>query len=101
MNIVASSLRLAAFGFLALSAGLRADGPVFQPAPAPVVPPRSGSSERIDYSHAQTLDGWEGNTAWWSVKDGVFTARSEGDVPTSFLLTKKRFRISGSPFGPK
>ncbi len=63
----------------------------YVPIPAPDIPPRSGPTERIDYSHAQTLDGWTGNTEWWSVKDGVFTAKASGPVPTSFLFTGKHY----------
>ena len=63
------------------------------PAPfvsAPFTPPLSGETERFDYTHAQTFDGWDGNTNYWTVKDGVFTAKSERN-PSTFLLTKKNF----------
>jgi Domain of Unknown Function (DUF1080) len=63
----------------------------YVPIPAPNIAPRSGSSERLDYSHAQTLDGWTGSTEWWSVKDGVFTTKAGGPVPTSFLFTEKHY----------
>jgi sugar lactone lactonase YvrE len=57
---------------------------------SPIVPPRAGETERFDYSHAQTLDGWDGDTGYWSVKDGVFDAKGKG-VQSNFLLTKKSF----------
>lgn len=62
----------------------------YVPVPAPLVPPRTGPTERIDYSHAETLDGWDADPAYWSVKDGVFTAKGE-KVPSTFLLTKKHY----------
>lgn len=62
----------------------------FVPTPAPDVPPRSGASERIDYSHAQSLEDWEGDPTFWNVKDGVFTAKAE-KAPSTFLLTKKNY----------
>jgi sugar lactone lactonase YvrE len=57
---------------------------------SPIVPPRTGETERFDYSHAQTLDGWDGDTGYWSVKDGAFDAKGKG-VQSNFLLTKKSF----------
>ena len=57
---------------------------------SPIVPPRKGETERFDYSHAQTLDGWDGDTGYWSVKDGAFDAKGKG-VQSNFLLTKKSF----------
>lgn len=62
----------------------------FVPVPAPIVPPLQGQSERLDYSHAQTLQGWDANPDYWSVKDGVFTAKGER-VPSTFLLTEKDY----------
>lgn len=58
--------------------------------PAPLLPPRSGETERVDYSQAQTFDGWEGDPTYWSVKDGVFSAKGE-KVPSTFLLTQKAY----------
>ena len=62
----------------------------FAPAPAPILPPRTGPTERFDYSHAQTLDGWVGDPRYWSVHDGAFTAKGER-VQSNFLLTQKKF----------
>jgi 3-keto-disaccharide hydrolase/NHL repeat-containing protein len=62
----------------------------FVPAPAPVVPPRHGESELSDFSHAQTLQGWEADPTFWSVNEGVFTAKGER-VPSNFLLTEKSY----------
>ena len=65
----------------------------FVPVPAPLIPPRTGVSERLLLSTpaTQTLDGWAGNPEWWTVKDGAFTAKAAGKVPTSFLLTQRNF----------
>jgi len=58
--------------------------------PAPIILPRTGRTERFDYTHAQTLDGWDGDPRYWSVKDGAFDAKGER-VQSNFLLTKKSF----------
>jgi Domain of Unknown Function (DUF1080) len=65
----------------------------FVPIPAPEVPPQTGPGERAVLSNEKTstLDGWDGNPAFWSVKDGAFIARSGVPVPTSFLFTKKNY----------
>ncbi len=65
----------------------------FVAAPAPDVPPRVGPSERLVLSDAttRTLEGWDGSPEWWSVKAGAFTAKADGKVPTSFLLTRKNY----------
>ncbi len=60
------------------------------PGAAPILPPRAGQTERIDYSHAQNFDGWDADPTYWTVKDGMFTARGE-KVPSTFLLTKKNY----------
>jgi hypothetical protein len=57
---------------------------------APFTPPLTGETERFDYSRAQTFDGWDCNTNYWTVKDGVFSAKSEGN-PSTFMLTRKSF----------
>lgn len=57
---------------------------------APILSPRTGQTEHFDYSHAQTLAGWDADPAYWSVKDGAFTAKGAG-VPSTFLLTQKNF----------
>jgi len=57
---------------------------------APILAPRTGQTERFDYTHAQTFDGWDADPVYWSVKDGTFTAKGTG-VPSTFLLTQKHF----------
>lgn len=79
-------------GLLAVTA--HAETPAaFVPVPAPEVPPRTGTSERIILADAntRTLDGWDGSSEWWSVRDGAFIAKAGGKVPTSFLLTKRNY----------
>ncbi len=60
------------------------------PGPAPLLPPRVGPTERVDYSHAENFDGWDADPAYWTVKDGMFTAKGE-KVQSNFLLTKKTY----------
>jgi uncharacterized protein (DUF427 family) len=67
--------------------------PAFVPVPAPLVPPRTGVSERVVLSDAttRTLAGWDGDPAYWSVQDGAFVAKASGKVPTTFLFTRKKY----------
>lgn len=67
---------------------VRPTGVAVIPALVPLVPPRNGQTERVDYSRAQTLEGWEGDPAYWTVRDGAFEAKGE-KVPSTFLLTSK------------
>jgi len=39
----------------------------------------------------KTLDGWQGNLAWWSVEDGAIVGNLNDKVPTSFLFTKDNY----------
>lgn len=62
------------------------------PKEAPVVPPKTGESETVKLFDGKTLDGWEGYTDLWSVKDGVIVAKSTAPVKFStYLLTKKKY----------
>jgi hypothetical protein len=64
-----------------------------QPAkPAPEVPPRQGKSETIELFNGKNLDGWEGYTDLWSVKEGVIVAKNTKPVEFStYLFTKRKF----------
>jgi hypothetical protein len=62
----------------------------FASTPAPLVPPRHGETEISDFSHVQTLKGWEADPTFWSVNDGVFVAKGER-VPSNFLLTERNY----------
>ena len=65
----------------------------FAAMPAPNLPPRAGPNERLVLSDAatRTLEGWDGNPDWWSVKEGAFIAKASGKVPTSFLFTQRNY----------
>jgi hypothetical protein len=59
---------------------------------APIVPPREGKSETIKLFDGKTLDGWEGYSDLWSVKDGVIVARNTVPLKYStYLLTKHKY----------
>ena len=59
---------------------------------APEIPPREGKSETIKLFNGKDLEGWEGYTDLWSVKDGVIIARNEKPLQFStYLLTKRTF----------
>src|SRR4051812_27881696 len=59
---------------------------------APVVPPREGKSETIKLFNGKDLEGWEGYTDLWSVKDGVIVAKNTEPLKFStYLLTKRKF----------
>lgn len=65
------------------------DPPAKEP---PVVKPREGKSETIKLFDGKTLDGWEGYTDLWSVKEGVIVSKNTEPLKYStYLLTKKKF----------
>jgi hypothetical protein len=57
----------------------------------PLVPPRSGKSVTKALFDGKTLDGWQGNPDWWSVKDGAIVGKFGARVPTTFLYTKDHY----------
>jgi hypothetical protein len=59
---------------------------------APIVPPKSGTSETIELFNGRDLDGWEGHENYWSVQGGVIVGKNQTRVPVStYLLTKRHF----------
>src|SRR5438552_12218612 len=59
---------------------------------APVVPPRQGKSETLQLFNGKDLEGWEGYSHLWSVKDGVIVAKNTEPIQVStYLLTKRTF----------
>src|ERR1043165_743595 len=63
-----------------------------EPKKAPEIPPREGKSETIKLFNGQNLDGWEGYTDLWSVKDGIIIARNDKPLKVStYLFTKRKF----------
>jgi len=74
-------------GVLGLTGPLAADKKT-----APEVPPRAGKSETIELFNGKNLDGWEGYTDLWSVKDGVIVAKNTKPLKFStYLFTKQKF----------
>jgi len=62
------------------------------PKEAPVVKPREGKNETIKLFDGKTLDGWEGYTDLWSVKDGVIVSKNTEPLKFStYLLTKNKY----------
>ena len=65
---------------------------VSRAADAPVVPPKTGTSETIKLFNGRNLDGWEGHEKHWSVRDGVIVGKNTEPVKVStYLLTKRKF----------
>src|SRR3954463_11887428 len=59
---------------------------------APVVPPREGKSETTKLFDGKSLDGWEGYTDLWSVKDEVIVGKNTDPLKFStYLLTKNKY----------
>ncbi|WP_439631919.1 3-keto-disaccharide hydrolase [Gemmata sp.] len=59
---------------------------------APVVAPREGKTETVTLFDGKTLDGWEGYSDLWSVKDGVIVAKNTDPLKFStYLLTKNKY----------
>ena len=62
------------------------------PKEAPVVKPHEGKSETIKLFDGKTLDGWEGYSDLWSVKDGIIVAKNTDPLKFStYLLTKNKY----------
>jgi hypothetical protein len=70
------------------------------------------AEEAVSLFDGKTLEGWDGNPKFWSVKDGAITGTTTADNPTSgntFLIWKKgelkdfelslKFRIEGGNSG--
>jgi hypothetical protein len=82
----------AGFGLVAASAvlafavrfpGDRAEAKTPAIAPAP---------ETVDLFNGKDLDGWEGDSKYWSVVDGVIVGKNTEKVPVStYLVTKKKY----------
>src|SRR5262245_49458821 len=59
---------------------------------APVVPSRQGKTETVKLFDGKSLDGWEGYTDLWSVKEGVIVAKNTTPLKYStYLLTKGKY----------
>ena len=59
---------------------------------APVVKPREGKSETVKLFDGKTLEGWEGYSDLWSVKDGVIVGKNTAPLKYStYLLTKNKY----------
>ena len=57
-----------------------------------VVPPKQGESKKIDLFDGKTLDGWQGYTDLWSVKDGEIVGRNDKPLTFStYLLTNDKY----------
>ena len=75
-----------AFGLIAAAAGTA------QADDAPVVPPKTGTSETIKLFNGKDLTGWTGNMKYWSVVDGVIVGKNTDPVPVStYLATERKF----------
>ena len=74
---------------LTLSTGGAADQDTKE---TPLIPPRKGESKTIKLFNGKNLDGWEGHTDLWSVKDGVIVAKNTKPIKVStYLLTKDKY----------
>ncbi len=58
----------------------------------PIVKPREGKTETIKLFDGKTLDGWEGYSDLWSVKDGAIVGKNTEPLKYStYLLTKNKY----------
>lgn len=59
---------------------------------APVVPPKSGTREKVALFNGKDLTGWKGHEKYWSVKEGVIVGKNTDPVAVStYLLTEKDY----------
>ena len=86
-------MRRIALVFAVFAAGLAAGQEKKDPPKkAPVVPPHEGKSETIKLFDGKSIDGWEGYSDLWSVKDGVIVAKNTAPLKFStYLLTKNKY----------
>jgi hypothetical protein len=78
--------------FTAVLAASAQDKKDTAPKTAPVIPPREGKSETIKLFDGKSLDGWEGYSDLWSVKDGEIVARNDKPLKFStYLLTRDKY----------
>jgi hypothetical protein len=88
-------MRCALIPLLALSPLLAVAQDKKDPVPkkeTPIVKPREGKSETIKLFDGKTLDGWEGYSDLWSVKDGIIVAKNTDPLKYStYLLTKNKY----------
>lgn len=88
---IAATLFLIGLLMLA-SAGARVEAQDKDKKGPPIVPPREGKSETIKLFNGKDLDGWEGYTDLFSVKDGVIVAKNDMPLKVStYLFTKRKF----------
>ena len=71
----------------ALSAGKDKKAEAKKP---PEIPPREGKSKTIKLFNGKDLDGWEGYTDLFSVKDDAIVARNDKPLKVSTYLFTKR-----------
>jgi hypothetical protein len=63
-----------------------------EPKKAPELPPLKGKSETIKLFDGKSLEGWEGYTDLFSVKDGAIVAKNDKPLKVStYLFTKRKF----------
>ncbi len=80
---------MAAFGF---AIGFASSAGGDDQSKSAVVPPREGTSEKITLFDGKDLDGWEGHTKHWSVRDGAIVGKNTDEVKVStYLLTKDTY----------
>jgi hypothetical protein len=61
-------------------------------ADAPIVPPKTGTSETIKLCNGRNLDGWRGHEKNWSVQNGTIVGKNNEPVKVStYLLTERNF----------
>jgi hypothetical protein len=81
-----SALLIFAFGLIVVAADSA------RAADAPVVPPKTGTSETIKLFNGKDLTGWTGDQKYWSVVDGVIVGKNTDPVPVStYLATDRKF----------
>ena len=62
------------------------------PKQAPVVTPREGKTQTIHLFDGKTLNGWEGYSDLWSVRDGVIVGKNTKPLAFStYLLTRDKY----------
>ncbi len=88
-----NSLKTLIMAFSLLSLGLYASSPLLAQDNADITPPPTKEVPEgfVSMFDGKTLEGWEGDSKYWSIENGCITGRSSEDTPvpySTFLIWK-------------
>jgi hypothetical protein len=86
------SFRRLAMVVLVAAAANSVAAPSARAADPPIVPPKTGTSEKIQLFNGKDFTGWAGDVKYWSIADGAIVGKNTNEVPVStYLVTDRKF----------